>query len=260
MRKKDNLKEKILPHRAYRIIKLDTFELIGSFIAIFLIFIAVFSFFPLILEKGIEFCKEFLDTLYVSAVFEINHRNFLIFDVPYIETYGKYPTKNFAILTLIVSFILAIALYKNKYLKNISMTLFVLVFINILSALYFIFFSQYFPYSLSSFSYLFISTSVINWAVLMFIFGLLIAPIPANFFLKIIVYILISLSVVVLGFLRYLLIIVVLKEYTYIFMPVLFLGFGIIVDYVYAVMLYGFFVSFVTASLLKKVDEWRWVE
>ncbi|WP_029520140.1 hypothetical protein [Persephonella sp. IF05-L8] len=260
MKKTNNIKEKILPHRAYRLIKLDRFELIGSFIAIFLIFIAVFSFFPLILEKGIQFCKQFLDTFYVSAVFEINHKDFLIFDIPYIETYGKYPTKSFTILTLVVSFILAIILYKSRYLKNISMTLFVLVCINILSALYFIFFAQYFPYSLSSFSYLFISTSAVNWAVLMFIFGLLIAPIPANFFLKIAVYILISLSVIILGFLRYLLIIIVLKEYSYIFMPVLFLGFGIIIDYVYAVMLYGFFISFVTASLLKKVEEWRWVE
>ncbi|WP_456464312.1 hypothetical protein [Persephonella sp.] len=260
MRREDDIKEKIIPHRAYRIIKLDKFELIGSFTVIFLIFMVVISFFPYILENGIGYCKQFLDTIYVDAVFDISRKDLFVFSIPYIETYGKYPTIDFAILTLIVSLVLSIIFFKTKYLKNIFLTLSVLTFINALSALYFILFAEYFPYSLPTFSYLFISTAVINWIVLMFVFGLLVSPLPTNILLKIFVYLLISLSVIVLGFLKYLLVIIVVKEYSFIFMPVLFLGFGIIVDYIYAVMFYGYFMSFITKSLLKKREEWRWVE
>ena len=247
-------------HRAYRKLKsknkvyilLEFLILNGFFISLIL-----FSY-PLITSFTSSFTKSALSPLFKNI--EIIIKPYLLKGVYIVAFAGKYPTRSFALLmVLISSLIIFLIPWIKKIPKPISFWIIFIFLINLISSLFFVFFADKFPYSLTIFSELYIKTEIAMWLLIPVLLTLAFIPLPSNILEKFIVITITLAYSVIFGCVRYVVFLYVLREFSYLFMAMLFFIFGPLMDSIYIVGIYSFYVSILAKKIKRKMKVWKWL-
>lgn len=101
-------------------------------------------------------------------------------------------------------------------------------------------------------------TQVTMWFLIALVIPLALAPFPTNTLMKVGVISAILVYSVVFGCFRYIVFFYILTKYSYLFMPVLFFAFGPLIDFIYIVGLYSFFISLLAVKMKGSLTKWRW--
>jgi len=246
----------ITPHRAYRVLDRKKWKIIRDIIILFIILIV----FVIYAERVVDFVNEtaysILSKFYSSI--SISSHGFGFWEFKHLSSYGKYPPEKFSLIVLISSVILSVLFFKLNVLKNVALFLsFVSVLIAV-SAAYFLLFMESFPYTLESFVQIYIDIVFAAWIAAGVVLLLSFAPFPISIVYKILFFLLFLVVVVFQGIAKYVFVVAVLKELSYLFAPILFFIFGPLLDMVYAVFVFSLFVSFTTCDV-DNLKIWRWV-
>jgi len=244
-------------HRSYRKIGKSYKDLIIEFILLTSPFLTIILLF---LEKIIDFISDF-SLYHLSSYFYVSTTqiNFLFWRLKLIEFSAPYPTNSLCLFAIVVSILFIILLRK----VNIPILFYLFISYNfiilLISALYFLFFKERFPYDIKTFSELYIKMQIgiILFSIISLGIGLSVLPSPI--FLDFIVALGIFTYSIVFSAVRYTLFLFLLKKLSYLVMPLFFFNFGPLLDFVYVIGIYSFYVSILANRYKNKLEVWKWL-
>jgi hypothetical protein len=194
--------------------------------------------------------------------YDIYSQKFLSKRIYFLSMEGKFPSFNFSLMILLGSALLIILLTKIKKIpipKPVSMWIVFLCLINLTSSLFFLLSPQNFPYAIREFSDLYIKIQIGMWLCIPIILGLSLSFFPVAFISKTFLLYLTLIYSIIFGVVRYAFFLVILVKYSYLFMLVIFFVFGPLLDFVYLVGFYSFYVSFLSRKYSKDIQIWHWL-
>ncbi len=191
---------------------------------------------------------------------EIVKSTFIFKNIYLLSFPGKFPSMYFSKMLAIFSFLSIIVIPSLKIIpKNFSIWIALASFIMLVSALFFVFFSYRFPYTLTDFSELYVKTEIAIWWVLIpFVISFFTVPLPERVLPKVFVVMAILGYGIIFGTVRYFVFLYVLWKFSYIFMAPLFFIFGPLADFLYIVGIYSFYLSHLAIKLSRKKEVWIW--
>jgi hypothetical protein len=260
MNKIRKIKSQIYSHRAYRILtKTGRSKVLLELLISLIIFdLALLYFYPDITLQMNKFAQIILSPFYQSM--KVIPEPFIMGDVYLLDITGKYPGFNFSVITAIISLIVIIIMaFQKIIIKSVSIWIIFISIITLISALYFVFFARYFPYSMRIFLDLYVKTVVSIWLTIPIIMTLAFAPFPLNFFTKLFSILFVLLWSMIFGILRYVVFIFVLRKLSYIFMADLYFVFGPFLDFIYIVGIFAFIISKLADKLHGDEEKWLWL-
>ncbi len=257
----DISKQVIHPHRAYR--KLVDVGRRGSFIELLILSVplmaVMYFLFPYLTYLN---CYNAIHLLTPSIPEEFIHLirdDYLANTVYFMSIPGSYPTMTFSFITALISFLILVIIPNIKIVpKAVGLWVGYLAFVNFVSATFFFFVPNQFPYSIRIFSELYMKTEVSMWFIIPLLLAAALLPIPSRLGAKFGVIISIVLLDVVLGIVRYFVFLYVLHHYSFLFMALMFFAFGPLVDFLYAVVTYSLFMRNISAEIRKDIRQWKW--
>ncbi len=179
--------------------------------------------------------------------------------MPVVETAGRFPSREFSLVTLLVSALVVLVLpHLRRLPKAIRVYGFFLGLLNVVAAAFFVFVPQWFPYDVSDFSLLYMGTQLGIWLLLPVILGLALAPLPAPLLEKFAVILGTVGYAVVFGAVRYAAFLYLLREATVLHMAALFFALGPLIDFVYMVAIYSIYLNILALRLRDRPETWRW--
>lgn len=179
-------------------------------------------------------------------------------DIHYVAMSGAYPSRFFSIITALVMLSLMAGLPRLKIIPK-SVTLFAafICLVTLISALFFVFFAERFPYAVGNFSDLYMVGEVGVWCAIPLILGLALLPLPGNVLEQSLVIFSAVIYSVVFGWIRYLFFLYVLNKFGYIFMATMFIAFDPPLDTFYVVGIYALYVSIVSRRIKDDARVWK---
>ena len=147
----------------------------------------------------------------------------------------------------------------KKIPKPIGFWIIFISLINLISSLFFLFFADKFPYSLTIFSELYIKTEIAMWLLIPALLTLALVPLPSNILAKFTVITITLAYSIIFGCVRYTVFLYVLRQFSYLFMAMLFFIFGPLMDSIYIVAIYSFYVSILAKKIKGDVKVWKWL-
>ncbi|MCP4606603.1 MAG: hypothetical protein GY847_39855 [Proteobacteria bacterium] len=252
----------IFPHRAYRIFpsirpRWLALELLGF---IFPFTIAIYYGFPWMTLiachnayqlLSITFSVDFLVILSQSHIGQALH---------IIQSPGAYPTRDFAMINAIVALTIIILSPRiRKIPKAVGVWLAFIGFIHLISSAFFIVMPERFPYSVQTFSELYMKTEVSMWFMIPFLLAFSVVPLKTSRVRKLLLILIVLMMDIILGIVRYILFLYILGKFSFIYMALMFFAFGPLVDAMYMVVYYSLFVSYIAAELKEEKKLWNWL-
>jgi hypothetical protein len=193
----------------------------------------------------------------------LDSEKFLNFHIFYTYSVSQIPKTNFCIILIIISIILILFLYKQKFIiKLFSMWLILFFMLILLSSIYFLLFGKYFPYAIKDFSILYIKLQIGIFVMIPIIIGLPLALFSFNYkiiMLNIVTMIIALIYSILFGSIRYALFLFILSKYSVLWMSSMFFLFGPLMDFTYIVAIFSLYVSLVSKAYNKSLSIWRWV-
>jgi hypothetical protein len=254
------LKSQIYSHRSYRILtktaKSKVFlELVIAMILFDIVILLLYPDITLLMNK---FAKIILSPFYQNM--KIISEPFILNDVYLLDITGKYPSFNFSVITAVVSSVVILIVAVQKFIiRSVSIWLIFISVITLISALYFVFFAKYFPYSMRVFLDLYVKTIVCIWLTIPVIMIFALAPFPMNLFKKLLSILFVLLWSMLFGILRYVVFIFILRKLSYIFMADLYFVLGPFLDFIYIVGIFSFIISKLADKLHGNEEKWHWL-
>ncbi len=185
---------------------------------------------------------------------------FILGDVFLLDIFGRYPTQTFSVYAALISLLIIVITPLISFLtKPFAIWLVLVSFINFISGVFFVFFADYFPYSMVIYLDLYMKTVICIWLIIPYILLLGFIPLPTNLIQKLGIILLTVLYSIVFGLLRYLVYIYILREFSYLFMAIIFFMFGPFFDFVYIVGFYSVFVSNLAIKIRGDETKWGWL-
>lgn len=249
-------KKRIFPHRSYRKIYIPKIKLMIDSLVLLTITIIAFLNYQTLIKYMVLISKEILSTVFKDI--SISKEKFLIFKILYIEGFGLYPNKTLCIISFIISLFSVLFLSKEYRARNITL---IFIYINItilISSLFFIIVPEKFPYDLTTFSKLYIKTTLIMWIMLFIITNLSILPLPNSIFSKVAFVSFLFIYSIIFSAVRYMFFIIILKKFSYLFSAVIFFFLGPLLDFIYIVGFFSWYLSETAKHYRKKIDIWKW--
>ena len=177
-----SLKENIYRHRAYR--KLEKVSKLKIFIEM-LIAVVLFDLLILIFHTKVTYDINKAAAYILSPFYhnvKIISSHFLFGEVHLLDVSGRFPSMNFSISVAIVSAIIIIILLFQRFIaKPYTIWMIFTISIILISSLFFILFSKYFPYSMRIFLDLYMKTIICIWLILPWIIISAFAPLPVKY-------------------------------------------------------------------------------
>ncbi|MBN1445050.1 MAG: hypothetical protein JW957_02960 [Candidatus Omnitrophica bacterium] len=256
-----NNKDVIFYHRAYR--KLPSPGLIFSLVEISLLFlffaVIIFYVFPQLSSFTSSLSKYILSFVMPPNTLVISSEKFMSKNFYIIARIGKFPSTTFLFFTMLATVLAAVLSVKTRKIpKSVGVWIFYVCILNLLSCLFFLYAPDRFPYDIKIFSDLYMRTQITVWFFIPLIIPLALSPFPTNVLMKGGIITLILLYSIVFGCVRYIVFFYILAKYSYVFMPVLFFALGPLLDFVYIIGLYSFFVSFIAVKMKGNLTKWQW--
>ena len=192
--------------------------------------------------------------------YQIINMPFILGDVFLLDIFGKYPTQTFSIYAALFSLLIIVVVpLASFFTKPFAIWMILVSFINFVSSVFFIFFANYFPYSMVIYLDLYMKTMICVWLIIPYILLLGFIPLPTNFVQKLKIIFFSMLYSVIFGCVRYLVYIFILREFSYLFMAIIFFMFGPFFDFVYIVSFYSVFVSNLAEKIQGDESKWGWL-
>ncbi len=253
-------KRLIYPHRSYKKVNANKYVILKEILVLFFFWL-VFTVFVDVFVKGlIQISQEVLDKVYSLEKSSIAHHKLLFWDVYYIVDFGKYPSSEVSLILIFLSFLGMIIFLKFPFIRGVSIFFSFVCFILFVSSLYFFFLPEKFPYSLASFSKIYVDTLLLSWINTGLLAILSVVFFPIKTVLKLSFLIAMYIVLFVIGVVKYVFVIITIKEYSHLFTPLMFFVFGPVIDFLFFLFLYGMFVNKVLNPTRKDIDNWRWVD
>ncbi len=174
------------------------------------------------------------------------------------ELLGRYPVPLLSYTLFIISVLTIVITHKTRIPKPISVWISFVCLVNIVSALFFIFLPDLFPYSVQAFCEIFIKTEVAIWIFIPLIMSFSLLPLPSSAISKFITVVFTLLYATAFGLVRYILFVSILAHWSYLFMAVLFFCFGPFIDFISVVGVYSFYVSLISRKINRDLRVWNW--
>ena len=220
---------------------------------------AIFLFYPDITYFMGRTAKLALSSYIPMEDMMLLRQSFLQSTIYLLDLPGKYPSPLFSFLFFCFAFLSIYLVPRIKLYKPLGLWLVFLSGINILSSVLFMLLPSMFPYTMLKFSELYITTEVGMWFFVPVIMGIALLPIPAGIFSKFVILFLTLLYSMIFGIVRYIVFLFIIAKLSYLFMPVLYFSLGPLVDFIYIVGIYSFYVSKVAENIAQDCKVWKWV-
>lgn len=252
-------KDKIYYSRTYR--KLPQISRLHAFIM--LLFVLVLDVLVFVFRRKLTFWVSYT-AWYLARFFEagpgLAQVKFMGTHIFAVDTMAVYPGPEFAFANLFVSIIALALLGRVQRLgAPLAYWMFYAFIVHLVSSLFFIFFPQYFPYSILEITGLYMEVELVTW--------LLIPPIvlgsvflyPVSMLGKALLILATLGYSFIFGAVRLAVFLFVLHYGSVIFMAILFFVFGSLVDFIYIVGFYSVYITRAANSLAGRRDVWKWL-
>jgi hypothetical protein len=255
-------KDTIILHRAYRKLAPVTKRLLAfefSVLALpFILFIITFySSLTLLIARS---AQSVLSLAIAPGHLRLESSGYHMGPLYYLAVTDSFPSFRFSASALIISLAIIVLVWTLKQTgKPIGSWLTFIALINAVSALFFIFFPDTFPYTAAMYSQLYLKTMLAVWLLIPIVLSISLSAIPSSFMEK---FLLISVSFaysILLGAVRYAFFMSVLYKYSLFFMPMMVFALGPLLDFIYVVAFYSVYMSNVSVKLRERDGVWRWL-
>jgi hypothetical protein len=250
----------ILYHRSYRKVagSVASFFLLFFVMALPLSFIVAFFFSPM--SHAVSAIAHYVlvplfppDTVRITQVPFLNSSVFLV-DLP-----GSHPSVLFSVVNALICLLLLVVLPARQHAKHVFIFLIVICFINLVSSVYFAFFSHRFPYEVVDYSELYIKQQIGIWFFVPVIIGISILPLPSTLRSKAATLVGAFCYSLVFGTVRYAVFLFVLAKASLLYMAVLFFVMGPLIDFIYIVGIYSLHVTRLAKKMRSDFASWKWL-
>jgi len=214
--------------------------------------------FPFLSRSASQYLLRLNPPLDLNSLPSLVESPFLFGNIYTPELLGRYPTPLLSYAMFIFSLLTIVIIHKTRVPKPISVWISFVCLVNIVSALFFIFLPDLFPYTIQTFGEIFIKTEVAIWVFIPVIMSFSLLPLPSSVISKFFTVVFTLLYATVFGLVRYVLFVSVLAQFSYIFMAVLFFCFGPFIDFIPVVGVYSLYVSFVSRRINRDLRVWNW--
>lgn len=254
-----NMKQTIRYARTYRYLLLNKIRTVVLFFLFVLPASAFWAFFsPEITRKIADISGEILATGLGKGSFTIGVTDFSLGNISYLITEGMMPDILFSLgnflVTLIVLFLLTF------FLKTRPVTIFVYIalLVHLCSCLFFIFFPELFPYSLSEYSELYMKQQIGIFICMTFVMGCVTSFLPIAPWKVILAVLGCGFYSFIFAIVRYTTFLFLMKEFSVIYMACMFFTFGPLIDFLYLVSIYSLVADHTSGTLAKNMGVWQW--
>lgn len=248
-------------HRSYR-------KLPGTFKSFFFQFI-FFSvplvvitayYYPQITFYLCSIVKYILEPFYYPDTIKIWEKEYItqIGALYYLSVPGSYPSALLSLLSTIISGVALIVLPKIQRWKPLIIFLIIILTVHFISSLFFLFLPGKFPYNVADYSQLYMIQEISIWFFVPVLMGMAILPLPAGIVSKAVVLLFTYIYSFVFGTIRYAVFLYVLSKISMIYMGVLFFALGPLVDFIYIVGIYSFYLNRLANKLAGDYVIWKW--
>jgi len=254
-------KQKIVYHKSYRKLMPQNSRTILStlLLSILLPDLVIFLFFPQITQTMAAVSRWALSQAVPAEVIQTISREYFHGRIYFLSLPGHYPSRKLAIIMAIIFMtFLFVIFYWKKVIDPKWVWVVFISFICLVSALFFTFFSVYFPYDIEIFSEMYYKTEIGVWLIIPFILSISLLPLPASFRSKTAAIYGTLLYSIAFACIRYIVFLYLLRSISYLFMPLMFFVFGPFLDFVYVVSVYSLFTSRCAEKHKSSLDIWQW--
>jgi hypothetical protein len=179
-----------------------------------------------------------------------------------VDIAGTLPTRVFSIINLAVSLLVLIlaGIFRKSGFRSFIIFLCMAMFIHMISSLVFIFFPEYFPYTLKNYSELYMEQQIAIWLCISAISGFAISLIFSSLISKLITYLATLAYTFVYGVVRYVIYLVILHFFSSLYMATLFFTLGVLFDFLQMVFIYILYVQYASKAFgsQKEGALWKW--
>ena len=242
------------PHRSYRVVNITK----GVFFQVLLLLLP--------LDLILLMLPSLTHLMNVAAISAIQPHFSAIVPVDFfwgrlytVDLIGKYPDALTSFIVLAFSAAGIAFFMMSKIALPVALYGQYVFIVNCISAIYFVFFPSNFPYSVRDYSELYIKLQSGLWMFLPIIMLMSLLPLPATGYSKLGASMVTFVYSIVFGFARYVIWLYVLVNYSYIWMALIFFIFGPLLDFVYIVGVYSFYLSVIAEQYKGNIKMWRWI-
>ena len=169
---------------------------------------------------------------------------------------GHNPSRTQVLAVIIVSLVLIIISWQvDANLRSVFIYLCMALYVLLASCLFFLFWPERFPYTLSQFSSLYMLQQASLCVILPTLLGIALSLIPTAFCLKYLAVIVCSLLDILVCGLRYVFYLYVLARFSYLYMASRYFSLGVLFDFIRMVLIFSFVAKRVSETMQK--PEWR---
>jgi len=221
----------------------------------------IILYFTPLTRKICEATQWVLATVIPPQLIDIIPKGYIYDDVFIVTVPGRYPSLRVSIITAIVSLtILFIAISKKKAIEPKYVWLIFISFIVLVSALFFVFFSAHFPYTLELYSEMYIKTEIGIWLTIPVVLSFALLPFPIPEYKKIgVIFLTLGYSVL-FSLVRYIVFLYLLRQLSYLYMALMFFMFGPFLDFMYIVGSYSLCITSAAVKGSKDYELWNWLQ
>lgn len=259
-----NLKEEIFLSRTYRRLKMDYISgnLYFFLFVIPCVLLLLFSY-TQISQWICSFVLMILSKTTLLSGLTIEYSDFLPYfgGVYFLHLPEKLPTMEFLLVNVIISLVLCVVFLTGRRKGHpISIYFLMTLFIHLISIQFFIFAPDYFPYTNTNFSELYMKQQVGIWLSFMVLIGIITGLLGVGFiFRRIVTFLSIIGYSFLYGIIRYIVFSYILTSFSALYMAILFFSLGAFFDFLYLVLIYGFYVEkTIIATESQEGRYWRW--
>lgn len=257
----ENIKKQIQYSRTYRYIKFNKINMfLGIFLCILPLCLLVVFYYTEITLFISRIAMHVLNPLFMENVLSIETAEFIIWlgPVHYLSLPGKFPSIGFIWLNLFVTLVSLFLLSTVVKTRPLTIFLSISLWVHVCSAVFFTFFSEYFPYDATEYSGLYIKQQVGIYFFIPIIIGVALIMLPVNFFKAWLTIAFCALYSFIFGIVRYITFMFILSKISIIYMASLFFSFGPFIDFLYLVCIYSLVASNTAVELKRNKGVWRW--
>ncbi len=252
-------KSQIYYHRAHRKISFSWKTLLFEFFLFGPVcwLLILFSY-PLITRLASQFLIEWSAPQHPAWTSVMTEETFVLGNMAIPNIPGRYPSPPLIFAVLMLSLVFMFIATRIRIPKPVAIWVIFVCLVNCVSVLFFTFFPAYFPYTIQSFSELFMKTEITIWIFFPVIMEAALLPLPSSKSTKFMAILFSLLYAVAFGVVRYILFVQILVKFSYIFMATLFFCFGPFIDFIVVVGFYSYYVSLVSRKINRDLKVWNW--
>jgi hypothetical protein len=181
-------------------------------------------------------------------------------DIRYLSFPGSLPSWLHAIISAGVSVIIFIVAALTPKIRPLMIYLCMAMFVQYISSMFFILVPEYFPYTLTDYSELYMKQQVSIWLMVTLLIGISVAFAAAPGLSRVVVFYFCVIYTFMFGCVRYVLYILVLHYFSLLYMATLFFTLGVLFDFLQMVAIYAVFVRYQSSRINtgERQSLWQW--